>query len=91
VKATKKPAAPSVKSRKADKPRGKPARVRADSKQAKVIALLNRAQGATISTDPLVGFVRVRRSRLRANSIWSRAGQMGLTARAIDQCSRATA
>jgi hypothetical protein len=44
----KKPSAPSAKSRKVVKP-GKPARRRADSKQAKVIALLSRSQGATVA------------------------------------------
>jgi hypothetical protein len=44
----KKPSAPSAKSRKVVKP-GKPTRRRADSKQAKVIALLSRSQGATVA------------------------------------------
>jgi Protein of unknown function (DUF3489) len=44
----KKPPAPSTKSRKAAKP-DKPARLRADSKQANVIALLSRPQGTTIA------------------------------------------
>src|SRR5882757_10973052 len=44
----KKPPAPSTKSRKAAKP-DKPARLRADSKQASIIALLSRPQGTTIA------------------------------------------
>jgi Protein of unknown function (DUF3489) len=43
----KKPSAPSAKSREVDRP--DPTRRRADSKQAKVIALLRRAQGTTIA------------------------------------------
>src|SRR5262249_1721021 len=42
---TKKPPAPSAKSRKATKSKGKPARRRATSKQADVIALLSQPQG----------------------------------------------
>ena len=46
---TKKPPAPSAKSRKATKSKGKPARRRATSKQADVIALLSQPQGTTIA------------------------------------------
>jgi Protein of unknown function (DUF3489) len=47
--AEKRPPAPSAKSRKAADPQGKSARRRATSKQANVIALLTRTQGATIA------------------------------------------
>jgi hypothetical protein len=48
IEPAKKPPAPSAKSRKRANP-GKPARPRADSKQASVIALLSRSQGTTIA------------------------------------------